>query len=211
MCSNKLVGSTETAVCNVKDLDELHKKAEDYASGKLRKRPKELDLFIEEFKHLRKIRKTLRLEDQCAVNENWEICDWFGHEAWLRAKLDCMYLYEGEGATKGKTILKIIDHKTGKVREENVEQLDLYAVLGFILYEHIDLVEAEFWYLDQGEIRDETYTRDEALKLRKKWKKKTLKLLKDTAFKPAPSSKCSWCYFGKTGQAKKDGPGLCKF
>jgi len=182
---------------------EIHKKAEDYSLGRIKKLPKELELFEEEFKDLQKRRKTLRVEVQLAVDRDWEPCDWFAKSAWLRGVLDAMYV--------DNDILVIVDHKTGKIRAEQMEQLELYAILGFIFGpEHIKKVRCEFWYLDQGEIKDKSFTRAQALKLRAKWERKTKKMLADTAFHPKPNDKCKWCWFGQSGK-KKGGPGLCKY
>ncbi len=180
----------------------IHKEAEQYASGILKKRPASLDRFFAEFKHLRKIRKYLEVEQQLAVTKDWVVCGWFAKApdkpAWLRVVIDVMYV---DGDT-----LVIIDHKTGKIREENMTQLDLYAVVGFIHFPEVAKVCAQFWYLDQGEIKERTYTRAAALKLRKVWVKNTRKMLSDKTFKSNPSeTNCKWCPFTKA----KGGP--CKF
>jgi hypothetical protein len=107
---------------------------------------------------------------------------------------------------------KIIDFKTGKVRPENVEQLDLYAAVAIAhAPDHVQVIDAELWYLDWGEIIRRTYSRADALQLQKKYKKDkaVLRMLSDTTFKPTPGNHCRWCFFG---QAKKgEGPGLCKY
>ena len=83
----------------------------------------------------------------------------------------------------------------------------MYAIVGFIFApDHVTTVDCEFWYLDEGEIREKSYTRRQALTLRKKWEKKTKKMLSDTTFAPTPSADaCHWCHFKKA----KGGP--CKF
>jgi len=191
---------------------DIHKDAELWATKQLKKRPPSLDLFDLEFDELRKISKKLQVEAECAVDASWNPCSWFGAMAWMRAKLDVMF------AMADGTTLKVIDYKTGKIRAENMEQLDLYAILGFIFGgDHITKVEAEFWYLDEGGdegIQRREYTRADALKLRKVWEKRTKKMLADVAFKPTPSSNaCRWCWFSQKAKndPKRGGPGLCKF
>jgi len=177
---------------------EVHTKAEKYSTGELKKRPKELDLFKEEFKALRRIKKKLNVEQELAITDSWDPCDWFASDTWLRAKLDCSY--------NDDVAQVIIDYKTGKVRPENVDQLDLYAPVAFChAPDHINVIHASLWYLDWGEEVARSYTRGEALKLRTKWVKRSKKMLSDTAFKPTPGNACRWCHF------KKSNGGPCKF
>jgi hypothetical protein len=180
----------------------IHKLAEDYVTKRLAKLPSELKLFANEFKELRKISKRVAVEQQLAVNDQWDPCDWFGADAWLRVVLDACYV-DGDR-------LIIVDHKTGKLNPEHADQLDLYAVVGFIYHPEVDVVEANLWYLDQGEVTSRVYSRDEALKLRPKWLKRVKPFFADAAFKPVPSYACRWCFFGQAGKAK-GGIGQCKF
>lgn len=207
--TKKIQGPTNDAMSRGK---KIHKDAELYCLGEKKRLPKSLALFDVEFKELRKLAKkrVLQVEEQCqfAFTKSWEPCEWFSRDAWLRVMFDAMYV---DGDT-----LVIIDHKTGKIRPQHKDQLELYAVAGFIIGpEHITKVRADLWYLDQGEIvpdpdNPREYTRADAEKLRKEWVKRTKKMLADTTFKPSPGALCRWCYFGKSGVAK-GGPGLCKF
>lgn len=191
----------------------IHKLAEDYSLGKIKRIPKELELFVDEFKELRKKKKILNVEQELAVDIDWNPCSWKAWDvAWLRAKIDLSYV-DGDR-------LIIVDYKTGKVNRRTIQQLELYAVLGFIFGpDHITEVQCEYWFLDHGVIvPDETeneepliFTRTQALKLQKEWSKRTKKMLSDTTYKATPSRVCSWCFFGQSGVDKKGGPGLCKF
>jgi hypothetical protein len=182
----------------------IHEKAGVFIKGRSKKTPEELERFTDEFAHLRHIKKSVAIELELAVRADWSVCDWFAKDAWLRAKLDTAYVMDDSW--------KIIDFKTGKVRPENVEQLDLYAAVAIAhAPDHVQVIDAELWYLDWGEIIRRTYSRADALRLQKKYKKDkaVLKMLSDTTFKPTPGNHCRWCYFG---QAKKEeGPGLCKY
>ena len=181
----------------------IHKEAEEFSLGRIKKLPKSLELLDVEFKDLRKRKRTLQVEKQLAVDKSWNPVNWFAKDAWLRGVLDCMYV---DGDT-----LYIIDYKTGKIRLEQMQQLEIYAILGFIFGPaHITKVVCEFWYLDQGEVKEFEATRKEALKLRKKWVQRTKKMLADTTFKPTPNDKCGWCWYGQKKKAQ-GGPGLCKF
>ena len=181
---------------------QIHEEAEAYATGRLKKLPDSLKLFAEEFKDLAKRRKYLQVEQQVAFDKAWKPCDWFGADAWLRVVMDAYYV-DGDK-------LVVVDHKTGKVRPENVEQLDLYAVAGFILHPEVTTVDAQLWYLDQGEQVTRSYTLADAAKLQKVWTKKPAKMLADTTFKPTPGGGCRYCWYSQAAKVKGGG-GQCKF
>jgi RecB family exonuclease len=180
---------------------DIHKEAEDYSTGLLKRLPKSLALFKDEFRDLRKRKASLNVEGQFAVDKEWNEVGWFASNAWLRAMIDCFYDYDRDG----ERVRKVIDYKTGKIRPENMAQLDLYALVMFAVDESIDRVEAEFWYLDQGEIRTKLYSREHMPELQATWAKKVKPMLTDTSFPPTPCNVCRWCTFSKA----KNGP--CKF
>jgi hypothetical protein len=177
----------------------IHKEAEQYAGGEIKKLPKSLERFKEEFEELRKMRKKLELECSYAVDKDWRDTGWFDPDCWLRIKMDVVY------AEKNGAFIKIIDHKTGKVRAENVVQLDLYAAAAVSLWPDAKHIECEFWYIDEGEIETKRYTRAQGLKLQKKWNKEALPMLTDRIFKATPNRLCSWCHY------KKSEGGQCKY
>lgn len=184
----------------------IHKLAEQYATGQLKKLPAELQLFKAEFAELLKRKKVLQAEQQLAFDKGWRPCDWFGPQTWVRVVMDLFYV-DADGVTA-----HVIDWKTGKVRDEHEEQLELYAIAAFIVGPPtLETVETTLAYLDQGEVTQKTYTRAEAEALKAKWEKATRRMLTDTTFKPTPShDACRWCWFGQSGKVK-GGPGVCKF
>lgn len=177
---------------------QIHKEAEDYGLCKLATLPESLECFEEEFNHLRSIHKHVEFEKQVALTADWEETGWFDKDAWLRVKYDVFYP-EDDGDT-----LVIIDHKTGKVRTEDVMQLNLYAASGIALFPDTKKIVAKLWYLDQGEETVETYTPREAKKWKAYFTKAVKPMLSDRTFKPTPGRHCSWCYFSqsKTGKCK---------
>lgn len=163
--------------------------------------PKSLQCFKKEFDELRKVKRLLATEQQLGLDAKWEPTEWFDSDArkkglplpWCRVTMDCRYVIPGT-----KT-MRIIDYKTGRVREENKEQLTLYGVAGFALDESIEEVQAELWYLDQGELVPLTYTREaDEDRLRKEWAKKTKVMLSTVNFKPKVTRLCSYCHFRKS-------------
>jgi len=172
----------------------IHKLGENYVLGRIKRMPKELKLFAQEFKDLKK--KLVAVESEWAFDVNWNPTGWFAHDCYVRMKIDVNY---GAGA-----FLTVIDHKTGKVTEEK-DQLELYAIGAFHKYRHIDKVQAFFWFLDQGEERFLVVHRSELAALEKKWKKAIKPMMNDRIFAPRPGNHCRWCHFS----ASKAGP--CKY
>jgi RecB family exonuclease len=161
-------------------------------SGKL---PDELSTFTEEFKALKKAR--VLCESEWAFTKDWVPTSWFGHDCWLRIKVDAHYL---EGRKKPTVV--IIDHKTGKIHEDHALQRSLYALGAFLQYPDAARVKASHWYLDQGEEKSDEWTRDQLEALKTEWLKRTRAMMNDTTFAPNPSAACRWCVFEKA----KGGP-----
>lgn len=177
-----------------------HLLAEKFSLGKIKKLPKELELFDEEFFALVKLKKHLQTEAQLGLDKNWEPCDWFDPNCWVRIVADCMYLDPKSGS------LVVIDYKTGKIKEEHKEQLSLYAIGAFA--EHSPRVKqcrTELWYLSKGEIVEHTFSATDVPQLKAMWEKRAAKMLKDTSFKPTPGDSCRWCPYSNA----KEGP--CQF
>lgn len=168
----------------------IHTLAENFVKGPARAAvPAELKPFAKEFRELRKIKATA--EDSWAFTKTWEPTGWFDYNAWCRVKMDVFYM-------KGDTLV-VIDHKTGKPREGNEDQLSLYAVAGFAHEPTAKRVSAELWYLDAGERKPLEYTREQFDQLKYDWVQKVKPMLNDTRFAPCPGNHCRWCYFRKNG------------
>jgi len=173
----------------------IHKLAENFAKGELRKLPPELKLFSEQFAELKKSRPMV--EESWAFTDRWSPTDWFAFNAWLRVKTDAACL---DGDT-----LYVIDHKTGKKKDDHADQLSLYAVAGMLKYPAVRKVVSQLWYLDSGEMTDQDFDVSELPGLQKDWVAKTKAMLNDMRFSPKPGNHCRWCSFSKS----KGGP--CKF
>lgn len=173
----------------------IHKLAEDYTKGKIKKLPPELLRFKDDFEELKRSKPIV--EETLAFTKDWKQTrwdDWTGCA--VRIKTDAMCL---DGST-----LYIIDHKTGKMREGYDSQLSLYAMGGMLAYD-IKLVNTQMWFLDSGDRVEKEFKATELTKLMKEWDKRTAPMLNDTRFSPKPGNGCRWCPFSKS----KGGP--CKF
>lgn len=173
--------------------DKIHKMAEAYTKGWEVRLPKELKLFAEAFKELKKSKPIV--EETWAFTKDWNETTWNDwNNCALRIKVDAACVEE--------TTLYIIDHKTGKKRDGYEEQLSLYATGGFLKFPHIKTISTQLWYLDSGEQVEVTYDAKDAKQLQTGWDKKVKPLLSDTRFKPKPGNACRFCAFSKS----KGGP-----
>lgn len=178
----------------------IHKLAEKYLTRRIKRLPKELKLFDKEFKALLKDGAPLMVEEEWAFNKDWSIGNWFSKETYCRMKVDVVenYLEMGE--------LVLIDHKTGKVRENHIEQCGLYALGAFMKFPDANRIIAKLWYLDQGiEVKEVFERKKDWKKLKAKWKANVRPMLNDTIFAPRPNQFCGWCHF------RKDDGGPCQY
>lgn len=200
---------------------EIHNMAEEYIKGVSKRMPKDLKLFSEEFKDLRKRYKKkingMTVEDTWAFTKDWTITSWDDwNNCWLRMKLDCAF-----AGPKGD-VLHVWDWKTGKFRGNNiddyVEQLELFALGAFLVFDHINIVMPKLCYLDEGIIYPEedskeeeflTFHRNGLKNLIKTWEKRTKAMLNDKVFSPRPNNLCSWCHYRKSNKA--NGGGQCEY
>lgn len=174
----------------------IHKLAEDFTLGNIKKMPNELKLYRAEFIELKKSKPLV--EQTWAFTKSWGKTvynDW--QNCWLRVKTDAAVV---EGDT-----LDVIDHKTGKKYDDNKEQLSLYALGGFRWFPGIKFIRTHLWYLDSGDYEGAEFEAEQAPGLANDWEKKTRPMFNDTTFAPKPGNHCRWCAFSKS----KGGP--CKY
>lgn len=184
---------------------DVHELAENFVDAKRKpKTPPDLELFEEEFLELRSLKKKKNTdvftERQWAFDSNWQAIEWYDRGAWCRIKTDVVVL------DKFEEHARVIDHKTGKIRTGYEKQNTLYALGAFSLYDWLQTVNTELWFLDQGEIKEIEYVRSKHFdKLRREWERRVKALLTDRKFRPKPNGYvCSWCPYAK----KRGGP--CK-
>ncbi len=178
------------------------------------KEPHPIANFTEEFAELHKVRKTVMLEKDLAVDSKWGATNWFDSDAakkglgvpWCRVRVD-MIRPVTQKRVKVR-VFKSVDFKSGKIRDEHKDQLELYALATFAQPEFdAGVVESELWYLDQGEIVDERYERKDAPKLQKKWEQRVIPMMTDTGFAPKRNDACKFCHYRKNNA--KEGGGQC--
>lgn len=172
--------------------------------SKRKKCPAELAAFEAEFRDLQT--RLVRSEEEWAFRKDWTPTGWFDDDAWCRVKVDCAYV------DPGRKLMVVIDYKTGKERDYHLEQLDLYALAGFLkaeeLGDDVTHVEVQLWYLDQGVQRPsepKVYALADVPGLKRRWNTDTKKMLTDVRFPEKPGNACRWCHFRKANS------GPCKY
>ena len=168
----------------------IHADIESWLNGWAQELPVEAQLhFLTRFTDLKAC--DFKAESAWGFNKDWsKRSDWFGKECWLRVKLDAHYTAGAYGV--------VIDFKTGKYRVPSVEQVELYALSAFCVYPELEEIDAEFWFIDTGEVYKKTFTNSEVPALKKKYEDYVKPLYADDTWSPRPSNECRWCAHSKT-------------
>ncbi len=178
----------------------IHALAESFLKGKLTGMPRPLLKIKKPLTALKKFKP--------GVEEFWGVDRDMrptvkGAPSWLVAKTDA-YVLIGD-------VLYVIDHKTGRIYPEHVDQASLYATVGYVLYPKIRKVVVEFFYIDQGETHSYTYT---IAKLRynlRYWKAQGRKLMSATEFPATPGfPACALCGYRSDRKLANGQKGPCR-
>lgn len=189
--------------------NDIHKMAENFVgvapTARLTKVPPELRNFESEFKQLREMGDGVMVEQEWGFRNDWTHTGrkgWFGDDVWFRAKADVALVYEDNTG-------EVIDHKTGRKYETNVDQVGLMAVAAWRRFPQLTHVTARLWYLDVADPNEKEviveFTIPELTALQRDWTKKVVPMFLDKKFAPRPNNKCGWCPYSRA----KGGP--CKF
>jgi hypothetical protein len=133
-------------------------------------------------------------EEQWEVEEGWHPRDPDG-AVWLRAKIDAHYQPSAD-------TMHVIDFKTGKPYLQNMEQVEVYALLAFAKFDAVQTVVGELWYLDHEEPHEKAFHRAQAPKLARRWEQRADRLLSAVQYPPRPNRFCDWCPYNES----KGGP-----
>lgn len=152
-------------------------------------------------------------EEKWVMDRNWILLDqrqWFNkHLEGLRASADLYRFPDGEDK------IIITDWKTGKYRDGYSEQVELYALLAFEIFEDdLEYVETEIAYVGhvKGKLNDRFVGRKNGkwdgrsergyhfsrkkdyARLRRKWDQRSFYILEATHFPPNQNNPyCGWC------------------
>ncbi len=169
---------------------------------------------------------TTVIEDSWAFTRTWGLTQWNNwNECWLRVKMDYAFIVDGD-------TLHIVDWKTGKFRpdmnHDYIQQLELYALAGLLMFPHVKVVYPCLKYLDIGRTYPDTahgepllkFTRADLPELKEVWEKRIKPMFSDTRFAPKPNRLCQWCHFRASNKVpgptvgsvtQPGGGGQCRF
>lgn len=133
----------------------------------------------------------VELEGDWGMDRDWEIAPW--DSAFLRLKLDALVHFS-------ETEAYILDYKTGaKFYNEvkHMQQLQLYALVAFLRFPELEVVEAALWYIDGHGITSQVFTRNQALQFKRSFDKRGNALVNCTDW-PASANRfsCQFCMYG---------------
>jgi hypothetical protein len=131
------------------------------------------------------------VERKFAFKEDLSVCAYFDRAAWLRAQFDGAVLNDDASVW-------VYDLKTGKPRQEDKDQLSLFALASFMAYPGTTRVTCELWYSKTGNVVKASYTAEDAPALQADWFGKAGKMLSDREFLPLPNPLCGWCTWRKS-------------
>jgi RecB family exonuclease len=189
---------------------DVHDKAELYVRGELTDLPKELKKFEKNFEkhrdgYMANPEKYI-LEEQWAFDKDWQPCDWYDENVWVRMILDRGVWHDDE-----KTALEICDYKTGKKEGNEVKhgaQGQLFVVGCFMKYPTLQVARCVFEYLDHGKTSlPKVYTREQAMKFLASFERRGKAMTEAVTFPPKPNRiNCAWCPYGPSR-----GNGACEY
>lgn len=150
--------------------------------------PTGMDMWTDIVEQFRKTKGTLYVEQQYAITEGFQPCDWFSKQTWCRAIVDALWI---DGA-----VAKAVDWKTGK-KKPGSDQLALMAGVIFCHYPQVEEVRTLYVWLKTGQVTSETFYRKDIPTI---WQlflpdvKRLENAVATGTFPPRTSGLCSqWC------------------
>jgi len=165
----------------------IHEKGEAYLDGDIKNVPAAYKMFADEMRAIKKLGATS--EGSFNFTKSWAPTEWDNWRlCWLRIKIDA--LVRQDDATT------IIDFKTGRPYPESKVQSEIYAVGEFQTSPEVETIDAEFWYLDSGEVVDYHYDRSEFKPLKRTWATRGREMIAARQFPPTKKAyDCKYCPF----------------
>jgi hypothetical protein len=107
--------------------------------------------YLEQFKPTED--EVLLVEQKYALNKDLKPCDFFAKDCFGRGIIDVLRL------NYGQRLAKVDDHKTGKNRKKDMQQLIIFALMTFYHHPEIDTCDCTFHWLQLGATDSETFYR----------------------------------------------------
>jgi len=178
----------------------IHDQAEKFVKGEIDHLPdtKVWEPWREDMAALKNL--DYEAEKNIAFDSNWEECEYFGPNVWLRLRVDVTGI-----ANDG--VPEVIDYKTGRPYPTHEEQAELYGIAAYLTaVKAAKKVRTSFFYLDVPDIVVYEYQSEEIIEsLMPKWEGRAGVMLTDTSFAPNPCKASCGKYGGCDFAANKGG------
>lgn len=151
---------------------------------------------------IEEIRRQMPLvEQQWGYDRDYKPASWFGTKdrpTFFRSILDAGVLWPSNHFSNA-------DWKTGRPKEDHLEQMETQALAVFARYPQVHWVETRLFYMDIGTEQHNEFLRKDFSALVEKWNKRAKAVENDKTYVPRPGSACRYCPLAKS----KGGP--CAF
>lgn len=136
------------------------------------------------------------VELQWGYTRDYRPTSWFGKDTYFRSILDAGVLWPSNHFSN-------VDWKTGRPKEDHVEQMETQALADFARFPQVHWVETRLFYLDTGQEKHDEFFRKDFELLKDKWTKRAGAVENDKAFTPRPSDQgCKYCPLAKSKGGK---------
>lgn len=146
----------------------------------------------------------VEVEQEWGFNENWEPRNWNDPDNWAMVKCDVVEHTEPK-------LLDVDDWKSGKSHGKEIshgQQMQIYAISGFMRFPSIDIVRTTLTYTDEGKSRSKIYTRPQVLELLPRLTARIKRMTSAIIFPPKPCKlNCRYCSYSPN----KEGNGACPY
>lgn len=160
----------------------VHAKLERFLKGELKQVPAEAQGLAAKYRALRRLDPMT--EQRVAVDRRWNLVAW--SRGWLKCIFDALHVEP--------TVVKIVDHKTGRVYPHHSCQAEVYACAIANLEPGVREFDVEFLYVDKGFSRPWNFTRARVESLQESWAERAERTLTARRFPATPSEPaCRWC------------------
>lgn len=136
---------------------------------------------------------SLLVEEEIALDRDFNRVGWWDRSAWMRGKLDVAIV---NGRKAG-----IFDWKTGGRKPDN-DQLTLFAGLAFTVMPEVETVTTGFIWLKDGKFDKQVFTREQNAEIWTDWLSRIQRLERahrDDKWPANPSGLCrAWCPVGRS-------------
>lgn len=179
----------------------IHAHIEGYIKGEIPSmtgcEARAIDAFADVLAHTRALYADGKasVEENWLFDQDWMICD--RSVVWLWSKLDLNVRDEANALSivcdwkSGKSAYKAIDH---------VQQMQLYAAVTALRQPWADTIVVELGYVDEGHVKSQRYSRDQALAFVGRFDIRAKRIYADMHFRPNPNKvTCRYCSYGPRG------------